>query len=317
MVERTVPDILPVTADVRVGLLKGSRLCNFVTGESFLLLSHQAELDKILEVIRQNPGHFVEIEGFASRAGDAGFNRTISEKRAQNVRAHLERGVNKLNVTVFTAFGEDESGGGERNNDGIFRAVTVRVFANKPAPKPTPPPVEEKDIQHFAIRISSMASLSIPILKLGQLDLFVFFIVDRDRKLGASYQYTGGAGAPPSPFSISPVSFADKGPWTFFRVQRHNAGLVRVILEDFADKANLIQTPGAQIATQGVGQVQLTFESDKIKKKNCGVIPGGLNLQGGSGFQLPSAGSIGFGTLSLIGDVEAFTGAVVEGAITP
>ena len=245
------------------------------------------------------------------------LHKFFSEKRAQNVRAHLERGVNKLHITVFTAFGEDESGGGERNNDGIFRAVTVRVFANKPAPKPTPPPVEEKDIQHFAIRISSMASLSIPILKLGQLDLFVFFIVDRGRKLGASSHTLEVRARHQAPSRSVLFRSPTRGRGRSSKSSVTTQGLSESILEDFADKANLIQTPGAQIATQGVGQVQLTFENDKIKKKNCGVIPGGLNLQGGSGFQLPSAGSIGFGTLSLIGDVEAFTGAVVEGAITP
>jgi outer membrane protein OmpA-like peptidoglycan-associated protein len=75
---RPVPDVLPVTG---VGIIKGSRLCNFVTGQSFLLMSHQSELDKILEVIRKNPGYWVEIEGFASRAGDASFNKTLSEAR--------------------------------------------------------------------------------------------------------------------------------------------------------------------------------------------------------------------------------------------
>jgi hypothetical protein len=140
--------------------------------------------------------------------------------------------------------------------------------------------------------------------------------VDRDRKLGAAYQYTGAAGAPPSPFAVSPVSFADKGPWTLFEILRHDLALVRVVLEDFADKANLIQTPGGQIGNQGVGGVQLTFESAKIRKKNCGVIPGGLTINGGSGFQLPSAGSMGFGDLKLISDVEPFEGIVVGGAIT-
>jgi outer membrane protein OmpA-like peptidoglycan-associated protein len=83
---------LPVTG---AGIIKGSRLCNFETGKEFLLLSHQNELDRVLEVIRKNPGYWVEIEGFASRAGDTGSNQTLSEKRAKSVRSYLEQGVTK------------------------------------------------------------------------------------------------------------------------------------------------------------------------------------------------------------------------------
>jgi hypothetical protein len=309
----TVPDVLPVTG---VGIIKGSRLCNFPTGKDILLISHQDELDKILDIIRKSPGYWIEIEGFASHAGDEAFNKDLSEKRTKSVRSYLEQGVNKLNVTVDLGFGEDESGGGERNNDGMWRAVTVRVYANKPPPKPKPAPVVDNNIQKFAIRINSAASLAIPIVKLGQLDLFSFFVVDRDRNRCATYQYTGPSAAAPSPFAISPVSFSDKGPWTTFQILRHDLNLVRVVLADFADKANLIQTPGAQAGSASVGSVQLTFESQMIKKKNCGVIPGGLNLSGGSGFQCPAAGSIGFGTLKQIGEEDQFEGTIIPGQIT-
>lgn len=116
-----------------------ARLCNFETGKSYLLLAHQDFLDNdVRNVIQKMQGPWVDLFGYASRAGDAGFNMNLSDQRIKAVRARIEQYANQVNFQIHQALGETQSGLNERNNDGYYRAVEIYVYASKP-PTPVPP----------------------------------------------------------------------------------------------------------------------------------------------------------------------------------
>jgi len=318
----TGPNVLPMSG---VGFTVGYKLINFETTKpptmngaaSYLLSDHRDLLDIFITHLVHNPGAGVQIEGYASRRGDETYNQGLSARRANAVKQYIELGVTKLNVQLFTAFGESESAGGDNNNDGVWRAATIKLFDTLPPPKADPPKNAGPKFQNFAVRIKTIASVSLPLLKIGQLDLVTFELVDIDRKRSATFQYTGASLAMPSPFSVSPVSFANTGPWKTFRVMRHDPDKVPVTLFDFAGTAVLTQAPGAGAGEKSVGgSVGISFESEKLKSKNVGFLPSGINVQGGSGFSMPALGSGGVGALKQVGDEGEFTVKIVDGQTT-
>lgn len=123
------------------GAKVAARLCNFETSTAYLKSAHIEFLDKeVASVIRGMQGPWVDLLGYASRRGDAGFNQTLSEQRLQSVKGRIEQYANRVNFQIQTALGESESGPEESDNSGYWRAVEVYVYAFKPpAPKPQPP----------------------------------------------------------------------------------------------------------------------------------------------------------------------------------
>jgi outer membrane protein OmpA-like peptidoglycan-associated protein len=63
----------------------------FDAGKSELKPQYQPELDKVLEILKNNPGLGVEISGFASAEGSEEFNREISNKRAITVLDYINQ----------------------------------------------------------------------------------------------------------------------------------------------------------------------------------------------------------------------------------
>jgi len=113
-----------------------ARLCNFVTAQYFLLLPHQEFLDKeVAPVIRGLKGPWVDLFDYASRAGEAGFNQTLSQDRLEEVKQRIGRYANEVSFHIQTSYGDSLSGPNERNNDGYWRAVEVYVYGFKP-PQP-------------------------------------------------------------------------------------------------------------------------------------------------------------------------------------
>lgn len=67
-----------------------------------------AVLDKVAEVYRANPGAQLQLAGHTDRSGGGSVNRAAGLKRAQVVRAELEkRGVSR-NAMRIASFGEDQ-----------------------------------------------------------------------------------------------------------------------------------------------------------------------------------------------------------------
>jgi outer membrane protein OmpA-like peptidoglycan-associated protein len=73
----------------------------FDAGKSDLKSQYNAELDKILEILKGNPALGVEISGFASAEGSEEFNRDISNKRAIAVLDYLNhRGIVRRRIVA-------------------------------------------------------------------------------------------------------------------------------------------------------------------------------------------------------------------------
>jgi hypothetical protein len=118
-----------------------ARLCNFDTGQAILLLAHEKFLDEeVAPVIRGMQGPWVDLFGYASRRGDATFNRRLSDNRLKAVRWRIDQYANRVNFQIQVGFGETQSGPNERSNDGYWRAVEVYVYAHKPPPPKPPTP---------------------------------------------------------------------------------------------------------------------------------------------------------------------------------
>jgi hypothetical protein len=130
-----VQDVLKITG---TNAKVAARLCNFSTGESFLLSTHLEFLDnEVRNTLRNIQWPWVDLYGYASRAGDARFNLDLSSRRIDVVKGRVAQYTDRVNFVIHKALGETQSGPNERNDDGYYRAVEVYIFGNKP-PAPTP-----------------------------------------------------------------------------------------------------------------------------------------------------------------------------------
>jgi hypothetical protein len=147
-----------------------ARLCNFKTGKSFLLTGHQDYLDdEVRAVIRTMQKPFVDLFGYASRAGDGAFNMALSGQRMNAVKARISEYANQVEFRTLTPYGETQSGPNERNDDGYYRAVEVYVYAEKP---PTPKPPKPKHfLRRFVFRSFSKDKLTTDRPSGGQPDI--------------------------------------------------------------------------------------------------------------------------------------------------
>jgi hypothetical protein len=124
-----------------------ARLCNFPTGKSDCLPSHEkwvrAELKPLLDA---NPNAWVDLIGLASKLGfasgdSAEKNRKLSEARIESVKRLIQRCALGARINVTLPEGDTQSAGGARNDDGYWRAVLIKVYGiTQPvAPGSTPP----------------------------------------------------------------------------------------------------------------------------------------------------------------------------------
>lgn len=128
-----------------------AKLWNFETGKSYLLLDHQNFLDdEVRHVLRTTKGAWVDLYGYASRIGDANQNMTLSNQRINSVKSRLAEYANRIDFGIHVAYGETQSGPNERNNDALYRAVEIYVFAQKP-PSPVPP-VPKPNLRRIVFR---------------------------------------------------------------------------------------------------------------------------------------------------------------------
>lgn len=113
-----------------------ARLIDFDTGSAELEEQHKSFLREAINRAKTNSGFHIQIFGFASRLGDAGANERLSRARMQSVfnflKLHDGRVLNS--IAMFEAFGESQSGGGERDDSPEFRAVEVHIFIGEIPP---------------------------------------------------------------------------------------------------------------------------------------------------------------------------------------
>lgn len=117
------------------------RLCNFVTKGDFLLYSHQNWLDTNMQpIVRSLTNCWIDINGFASKRGNADYNYRLSKRRCESVKEWISNYSDKIDFHVPNARGETQSGTDESNDDGNWRAVEIYVYGFRPpGPRPQRP----------------------------------------------------------------------------------------------------------------------------------------------------------------------------------
>ncbi|HEX7015032.1 MAG TPA: OmpA family protein [Cyclobacteriaceae bacterium] len=95
----------------------------FDAGKSDLKPQYNPELDKVLQILKNNPGLGIEISGFASAEGSEEFNREISNKRAITVLDYVNhRGIVRRRIVAKGYGATDQAQSKEEG-----RRVEVRI----------------------------------------------------------------------------------------------------------------------------------------------------------------------------------------------
>ena len=235
------------------------RLCNFATGSSALLPDHQAELSsRILQAIWPYSGGWIDIVGYASKLGAADRNMQLSLSRCEAVRQFLAPHLTVLGqpfrFNVTTGRGEEDSQDDPSGNDGFYRAVTVKLFAQgryrwdppQPAPKPQPTPLEPAEFfQFIPVQVTSGS------LSYYQLDMVEFGIRDLRNSRTRYFRYTSVLGVD-FPVPYTPPVGASVG-----RMGVPKGFRTAIPINDFekfaSNDASLLQRPGGAIGTDSLG----------------------------------------------------------------
>ena len=91
----------------------------FFEFESYdLTKDSRSELNKLFNLLSNNPSIKVEIQGHTDSKGKKTFNKKLSQKRAESVRSYLvKKGINPIRVTAV-GYGEDQPIAKNTNKDG-------------------------------------------------------------------------------------------------------------------------------------------------------------------------------------------------------
>ena len=138
-----------------------ARLCNFPRAHGELTVqAHKTFLDKAIVSIQNSPNPWVDLFGYASHLGNAGFNKQLSIKRCESVVKYIRDRVPRVTFPQEFGFGDSKSTGDANNDDGYWRAVDVFVYAfGKPPVRPNPPApqiVDEWFVTEFSGRSESV-----------------------------------------------------------------------------------------------------------------------------------------------------------------
>jgi len=94
-----------IVADTLTRMLAGG--ANFPTGSAVLSNDARTRLDRVIEIMTENPSTVLDVEGHTDNQGDAASNQTLSEARAQAVVDYLvDGGIGADRLTAF-GYGED------------------------------------------------------------------------------------------------------------------------------------------------------------------------------------------------------------------
>jgi outer membrane protein OmpA-like peptidoglycan-associated protein len=94
-----------VVADTITRMLAGG--ANFPTGSAVLSDDARARLDRVIEIMTENPSTVLDVEGHTDNQGDAAANQTLSEARAQAVVDYLVAGGIEADRLTAFGYGED------------------------------------------------------------------------------------------------------------------------------------------------------------------------------------------------------------------
>lgn len=113
--------------------LKGD--VTFDTNSSVVRPGLYNEIDRIAQVMVQYPETQILVQGFTDSTGDAAYNQTLSERRAEAVKNLLiQRGVSPYRITSV-GYGESQPVATNATPEGrqMNRRVEIRIRPNEPA----------------------------------------------------------------------------------------------------------------------------------------------------------------------------------------
>jgi peptidoglycan hydrolase-like protein with peptidoglycan-binding domain len=130
-------------------------LDNFAQAKADVRPAHEKKLAEIALCVRErlrtaDPIRSISIIGHASTEGDESFNRGLGQGRADRVKLHLARALDRVlpGLSNQVAIQTDTRGESEPLNRGVERDRRVEIFLPiKPKPAPPPPNVVTQDIK--------------------------------------------------------------------------------------------------------------------------------------------------------------------------
>jgi len=294
--EDTSKDVQEVTGGIPGQPLRvAARLCNFPTNKWKMWVEHEDWLRaKVIPILRDPQGAWIDVLAYASARGKTGSNKTLSDRRREEVVEFLKRESGNPNLPINRnhPYGEEESGPDESNNSGYFRAVDVYVYGGQmPA---VVPPVGSIN---FKIRVLGSASAGappprIPVpINFGS-EVYFFELIDLDAKQRANLAYTGGGVSIGVPKLPGFTSVGTAGNFTEFTVSKPSS------LFSFAGRAGIITEAGASVPGKGIGgDILLKFKSRSFIKRGVGVAskkpapPGFVRMDTGPGLSIQFSGA--------------------------
>jgi hypothetical protein len=291
-----VDDIMPISGSP---FLVAARLCNFPTGKATLLPKHVQWIERsVVKALSSSPSPWIDVVGYASKLGDAGFNMLLSGERCDAVKAKVREHHVGARFNIELHKGETESFGAENDNNGYWRAADVYVYGERPEVPVRPPPrVAVVGSTEFEIRVTGGGSASI----IAQTDDYIFQIVNLKERLTAFYLYTGAGVGISIPKIPGPGSMTWAGPPTKFNTTR------AVQLHVFNCRASLYQDPGVTVGSWSAGGTMRLAMRDVVDYLGIvGIRPSIIPISGGAGVQMPGLGSASEGVLALASAVFPF-----------
>lgn len=235
------------------------RLCNFVTAKSVLLPSHRQWLDSaVIPAIRKSPNPWVDIFGYASRLGDAQYNKQLSDARCKAVVKYIKDAAPRTAFPQQFGYGESRSTGGDRDNDGYWRAVELYVYAFGKPPDPKPRPPEPQILDEWFVTDFSGKSESV-VVALGYSAMMGRITFTR----ADGTSYTGAIGLFGLSAGVSP-----------------DLGKVPGLKQIFARFPALAQFLGGGLAKPLANDLLIWISRPGILQRIIAMTPGGLKLYG-------------------------------------
>ena len=106
----------------------------FKSGQSDLLPESKRELDKLVKLLKENPGMEVDVIGHTDSSGDANSNRILSEKRADAVAEYLaEKGISKKRIKP-KGYGETYPLASNSTSSGRSINRRIEIIVSRPVP---------------------------------------------------------------------------------------------------------------------------------------------------------------------------------------
>ena len=120
-----------VSAEVEKQITDLARAIYFNTGKFSFTDETKIRLDKIYDILDDYPNSKFRVEGHTDSSGSAGFNKTLSQKRADAVMTDLVNKGFSSSMIRAVGYGEDNPIGDNTTKKGMQANRRVEIFLEK------------------------------------------------------------------------------------------------------------------------------------------------------------------------------------------